>query len=613
MERNTRITALNPALWLPTTKKEVEARGWDEADVILFSGDAYVDHPSFGAAVIGRVLESQGLRVAIVPQPDWRGDFRDFTKLGKPKLFFGVAPGAMDSMINHYTANKRLRSDDAYTPGNRAGMRPDYPSVVYAKILKQLFPDVPVILGGIEASLRRLAHYDYWQNRLRTGILTDSPADLLIYGMGEKPVIELVKLLQKGTPFNKITNLPQTAYLSNRITDPSGAADIILHPFEECLKDKIRQAENFKTIEEESNKMTASRIIQKTYGQYIIVNPPCPAVSAEELDSWYDLPYTRLPHPKYKNKTIPAYEMIRHSVTIHRGCFGGCAFCTISAHQGKQIVSRSEQSILNEVRKITEMADFKGYISDLGGPSANMYKMGGKDTGLCRKCKKPSCVFPKVCTNLSIDHYPLLRLYEEARKISGIKKIFIGSGIRYDLLLHRSENEVINSTNRLYIETLIKNHVSGRLKVAPEHTEQKVLQVMRKPPFSVFEQFKKIFDKINLENSLKQQLIPYFISSHPACTEIDMAELAVKTKKMNYHLEQVQDFTPTPMTLATEIFFTGVNPCNTSEKIYSATTSTEKNIQRQFFFWYLAENRPRIMQFLRKLNRNDLINKLCGK
>jgi uncharacterized radical SAM protein YgiQ len=609
MEGNTRLTTLKQDSWLPTTKKEVESRDWDELDVILFSGDAYIDHPSFGAAVIGRVLESQGLRVAIVPQPDWRGDFRDFTKLGKPRLFFGVAPGAMDSMINHYTANKRLRKDDAYTPDNRAGMRPDYPSIVYTKILKQLYPDLPVIVGGIEASLRRLAHYDYWQDCLRAGILMDSPADLLIYGMGEKPVIELVKLLQKGVPFNKITNLPQTVYINNRITNPT-ETDIMLHPFEECLKNKIKQAENFKVIEEESNKIIASRIIQKTNNQYIIVNPPYPIVSTGELDSWYDLPYTRLPHPKYKNKTIPAYEMIRHSVTIHRGCFGGCAFCTISAHQGKQIVSRSKESILKEVKKITETPDFKGYISDLGGPSANMYRMGGKDIHLCQKCKKPSCAFPKICTNLSTDHRQLLDLYEAAKKISGIKKIFIGSGVRYDLLLHRSENEFINNTNRQYVETLIKDHVSGRLKVAPEHTEQKVLQMMRKPPFSDFIQFKKMFDKINSENNLKQQLIPYFISSHPACTEIDMAELVVKTKKMNYHLEQVQDFTPTPMTLATEMYFIGVNPYNTSEKIYSATTSSEKQTQRQFFFWYLTENRQTIMQLLRKLNRNDLIQKL---
>jgi uncharacterized radical SAM protein YgiQ len=611
MERDARINILKPEAWLPTTKKEVVARDWDELDVILFSGDAYIDHPSFGAAVIGRVLESQGLRVAIVPQPDWRGDFRDFTKLGKPRLFFGIAPGAMDSMVNHYTANKRLRSDDAYTPDNRSGMRPDYPSIVYTKILKQLFPDVPVILGGIEASLRRLAHYDYWQDRLRPGILADSPADLLIYGMGEKPVIELVKFLQKGVPFHKITNLPQTAYIGDSTN--LSETDIVLYSFEECLKDKIKQVENFKIIEEESNRMMASRIIQKTNNQYITVNPPYPAVSTGELDSWYDLPYTRLPHPKYKNKTIPAYEMIRHSVTIHRGCFGGCAFCTISAHQGKQIISRSEQSILKELETVTKMPDFKGYISDLGGPSANMYKMSGKDKNLCRKCKKPSCLFPKTCTNLSTDHQPLLALYAEAKKIPGIRKIFIGSGVRYDLLLHRSENEVINNANRQYIETLIKDHVSGRLKVAPEHTEQKVLQLMRKPPFSVFERFKEIFDKINLKYDLKQQLIPYFISSHPSCTEIDMAELAVKTKKMNYHLEQVQDFTPTPMTLASEIFFTGVNPFHTSEKIYSATTSAEKQIQRQFFFWYLAENRRKIQQILQRLNRYDLINKLFNR
>jgi uncharacterized radical SAM protein YgiQ len=608
MERSTRINnSTRPNAWLPTTKKEVEARGWDYLDVIIFSGDAYVDHPSFGAAVIGRVLESQGLRVAIVPQPDWRGDFRDFTKLGKPRMFFAVAPGAMDSMINHYTANKRLRSNDAYTPDNRAGMRPDYPSIVYTEILKKLYPDSPVILGGIEASLRRLAHYDYWQDKLLPGILAESPADLLIYGMGEKPVIELVKQIKSGIPVKEIKNMPQICFISDNITVSSG--DLELFSYEECLKDKIKQAKNFKVIEEESNKIKASRILQKTKNQIIVANPPYPPCSADELDSWYDLPFTRLPHPKYNDKTIAAYEMIRHSVTIHRGCFGGCAFCTISAHQGKHIISRSKASILKEVEKITEMPDFKGYISDLGGPSANMYKMNGKDESLCQNCKKPSCAFPNICKNLSTDHAPLLQLYEEAKKNPKIKKIFIGSGVRYDLLLN-SENKGINNNSRLYIEALIKEHVSGRLKVAPEHTEQKVLQLMRKPPFSVFEKFKIIFDKINMENNLKEQLIPYFISSHPGCSEVDMAELAVKTKKMNYHLEQVQDFTPSPMTLATEIFYTGVNPYNVLEKITSAKTKTEKLFQRQFFFWYLDENRKIITQFLQRIKRNDLINKL---
>ncbi|MDR2474087.1 MAG: YgiQ family radical SAM protein [Tannerella sp.] len=605
--RKSTLDCFNQPTWLPTTKKEVEARGWDTVDVVIFSGDAYVDHPSFGAAVIGRVLEAQGLHVAIVPQPDWRGDHRDFTKLGVPRLFFAVAPGAMDSMINHYTANRRLRSDDAYTPDNRAGMRPDYPSIVYTQILKKLYPDTPVIIGGIEASLRRLAHYDYWQDRLRPGILADSPADMLIYGMGEKPLIEIVRLLEKGVPFKNLTNIPQTAYITN--SPPKTADDIELFSYEECLKDKTKQAKNFRVIETESNKYESKRLLQKTGNKVIAVNPPYPIESTDEIDGYYDLPYTRLPHPKYKGKIIPAYEMIRHSVTIHRGCFGGCAFCTISAHQGKRIKSRSENSILKEVEKITQMPDFKGYISDLGGPSANMYMMKGENIEICKKCIKPSCIFPTVCKNLKTDHTLLSELYRNVMKNHKIKKLSIGSGIRYDMLMYKSGIKTEDDSKQKYLETVIREHVSGRLKVAPEHTEKRVLDLMRKPPFEVFERFNAIFHKINSEHRLNNQLIPYFISSHPGCTETDMAELAVKTKQMNYRLEQVQDFTPTPMTLATEIFYTGINPY-TMEKIFTAKSKAEKEFQRSFFFWYLSENRPQIMRFLRQRNKNSSVKNL---
>ena len=593
--------------WLPTTKKEIEIRGWDYLDVIIFSGDAYVDHPSFGAAVIGRVLEAEGLRVAIVPQPDWRGDFRDFKKLGIPRLFFGISPGAMDSMVNHYTANKRLRSDDAYTPDRQAGMRPDYPSIVYAKIIKELYPDVPVVLGGIEASMRRLAHYDYWENRLRPSILLDSPADLLIYGMGEKPIRELVRKLQQGIPFHQLKNIPQTVFRSTKET--ANDDDIELFSFEECLKDKRKQAQNFKMIEEESNKYHALRILQQTDKQTIIANPPYPPMSENELDQTYDLPYTRKPHPKYKEKVIPAYEMIKFSVNIHRGCFGGCAFCAISAHQGKFISSRSMKSILKEVKAITQMSDFKGYISDLGGPSANMYQMAGKDKDNCKKCKKPSCLFPNICKNLNADHTPLSELYQTVSQLPKIKKIFIGSGIRYDLLLHRFEDNRINLAAKQYTDELIKHHISGRLKVAPEHTEDTVLKIMRKPSFKLFEQFKQLFNQINKEKQLNQQLIPSFISSHPGCSATDMAELAVKTKRSNLQLEQIQDFTPTPMTMATEIFYTGLHPY-TLDKIDSARTKNEKLNQRQFFFWYKPEFRIQIARYLRSIKRNDLINKL---
>ena len=593
--------------WLPTTKKEVEARGWDYIDVIIFSGDAYVDHPSFGAAVVGRTLEAEGLRVAIVPQPDWRGDFRDFKKLGAPRLFFGVSAGAMDSMINHYTANKRLRSDDAYTPDRRAGMRPDYPSIVYTKILKELYPDVPVVLGGIEASLRRLTHYDYWQDKLRPGILIDSPADLLIYGMGELPLKELVHKLKSSIPFKDIKDIPQTVYLSSDIK--AGDDDIVLFSHEECLKDKLKQAKNFRHIEEESNKLNAKRIIQRVGKQALVVNPPFPPMTEEQIDASFDLPYTRLPHPKYKGKVIPAFEMIKFSVNIHRGCFGGCAFCTISAHQGKFIASRSKESILREVKAITQMEDFKGNLSDLGGPSANMYKMRGKNTDICAKCKKPSCISPTVCKNLNADHSPLLEIYKEVDKLPGIKHSYIGSGVRYDLLLHRYDDEKLNKSAHQYTEELIARHVSGRLKVAPEHTQDEVLKQMRKPSFKLFEQFKRIFDRINKEKGMRQQLIPYFISSHPGCTESDMAELAVITKDLHFQLEQVQDFTPTPMTLATEMYYTGYHPY-TLEKVYTAKTKEQKLAQRQFFFWYKPEYRQQITKSLQRLKRNDLIQKL---
>lgn len=596
--------------WLPTTKKEVEARGWDYLDVILFSGDAYVDHPSFGAAVIGRVLEAEGLRVAIVPQPDWRGDHRDFKKLGVPRLFFGVSAGAMDSMINHYTANKRLRSDDAYTPDQRPGMRPDYPSIVYTKILKELYPDVPVVLGSIEASLRRLTHYDYWQDKLLPGILASSPADLLIYGMGEKPIKELVRRLKSGIPFNEIKDICQTVYLADK--EDAKNDDIVLFSHEECLKDKLKQAKNFRHIEEESNKYNASRILQKVGKQVIVVNPPFPPMTEAEIDASYDLPYTRLPHPKYKGKVIPAFEMIKFSVNIHRGCFGGCAFCTISAHQGKFIASRSKESILKEVKAITEMPDFKGYLSDLGGPSANMYRMKGKDERICAKCKKPSCISPAVCPNLNADHTPLLDIYKAVDRLPGIKKSFIGSGVRYDLLLHRYADESLNKAAQTYTEELIARHVSGRLKVAPEHTQDEVLKQMRKPSFSQFGQFKKIFDKVNRQYGLNQQLIPYFISSHPGCTEADMAELAVITKSLHFQLEQVQDFTPTPMTLATEMYYTGYHPY-TLEKVYTARSKEQKLAQRQFFFWYKPESRRQITQVLQKMGRKDLIEKLFGQ
>ena len=588
--------------FLPTTKKELELRGWDEVDVILFSGDAYVDHPSFGAAVIGRTLEAAGYRVAIVPQPDWHGDYRDFKKLGRPRLFFGISPGCMDSMVNKYTANRRLRSEDAYSPDGRHDLRPEYPTIVYTRILKELFPDVPVVLGGIEASLRRLTHYDYWQEKLRPSILVDSGADLLIYGMGEKPIVELAR----RSP-GEWRDVPQTVYLADDIEITKD--DIVLHSHEECLRDKRAQAENFRHIEEQSNMMHAQRIIQRIGTRSVVVNPPYPPMTTAELDASFDLPYTRQPHPKYKGKRIPAYDMIKHSVNIHRGCFGGCAFCTISAHQGKFIACRSKESILREVRQVIEMPDFKGYLSDLGGPSANMYGMHGRNLNACEKCRRPSCIHPQICPNLDTNHSKLLDIYHAVDALPGIKRSFIGSGVRYDLLLYRSKDEAANQAAQQYTRELITRHVSGRLKVAPEHTSDNVLRLMRKPSFQQFYEFKRIFDRINREEGLNQQIIPYFISSHPGCHEADMAELAVITKQLDFHLEQVQDFTPTPMTNATETWYTGYDPY-TLEQVFSAKTPREKLAQRQYFFWYKPEERRAIEQSLRRIGRPDLIARL---
>ena len=586
-------------------------RGWDQLDIILFSADAYVDHPSFGAAVIGRTLEAAGYRVAIVPQPDWHGDYRDFRKLGRPRLFFGVAPGCMDSMVNKYTAARRLRSEDAYSPDGRHDCRPEYPTIVYTHILKELYPDVPVVLGGIEASLRRLTHYDYWQDKVRPSILCDSGADMIIYGMGEKPVVELSRQLDEGLPISAIRDIPQTVYLTPTDSVPGGITDndILLHSHEECLQDKKKEADNFRHIEEESNMMHAHRLLQNVGRNTVVVNPPYPPMTTEELDASFDLPYTRLPHPKYKGKTIPAYEMIKFSVNIHRGCFGGCAFCTISAHQGKFITCRSKESILREVEKVAQMPGFKGYLSDLGGPSANMYGMHGRNHKACEKCKRPSCIHPQICPNLDTNHSKLLEVYRAVDALPYIKKSFIGSGVRYDLLLHRGKDEKANRAAEEYTRELIRNHVSGRLKVAPEHTSDKVLMHMRKPSFEQFRQFKTIFDRINKAEGLRQQIIPYFISSHPGCTAEDMAELAVITKGLDFHLEQVQDFTPTPMTVSTEAWYTGYDPY-TLQPVFSAKTPADKLAQRQFFFWYKPEEQRAIERTLRMMNRPDLIKKL---
>ena len=602
--------------YLPTTKKEVQLRGWDELDVIIFSGDAYVDHPAFGAAVIGRVLEHAGYKVAIVPQPDWRGDHRDFTKLGKPRLFFAITAGSMDSMVNHYTAAKRLRSDDAYTPGGKAGMRPDYCTITYSNILRQFYPDSLIVIGGIEASMRRLTHYDYWSDSLKPSILVDSKADVLVYGMGEKQVVEIADAVDRvavdrvaGLKIAALEEIPQIAYMVDGVevsrsgvelsrsgvessrsgvelsgmdkttllkqTQPSSKLlnTITLRSHEEAVGSKRVHAENFRLIETESNKINAATIVQPVGKQYVVVNPPYPTMKSEELDAIYDLPFMYHPHPKYKDKHIPAYEMIRFSVCMHRGCFGGCSFCTISAHQGKQITSRSQESILRQISILKDLPEWKGYLSDLGGPSANMYGMHGKDMNLCEQCARASCLFPKICKNLNQDFAPLLQIYKRVDALPYVKKSFVGSGVRYDLM------------NDEYGRDLILNHVSGRLKVAPEHTASSVLQIMRKPAWEQYQRFYRFFEQVNREAGLKQHIIPYFISSHPGCTNADMKQLADQCKQMHYRPEQVQDFTPTPMTLATTMFYTGLNPY-TMESVYVAKTKEEKQKQNSFFFWW---------------------------
>jgi uncharacterized radical SAM protein YgiQ len=599
--------------WLPLTKDEVRARGWDQLDVILISGDAYVDHPAFGTAVIGRIIEAAGFRVAIVAQPNWQDDLRDFKKFGRPRLFFGVTAGCMDSMVSHYTAHKRRRSTDAYTAGGISGFRPDYATMVYSQILKKLYPEVPVIIGGIEASLRRVTHYDYWSDRLMPSILAESGADLLVYGMGEKPLREILRLMDRGVPIESLTTIPQTSVIVpglDEVPKVKNWQTFELNGHETCLKDKEKFAANFKHIEQESNKQHARRLIQPWKEKIVVINPPYQTMSEAEIDASFDLPYTRMPHPKYQKRgNIPAYEMIRHSVNIHRGCFGGCSFCTISAHQGKMIASRSKESILKEVDEITRMPDFKGYISDMGGPSANMYKMEGKDQSICDRCVSPSCLHPTICNNLVTSHQAMIDIYKAVENHPKVKKAFVTSGLRYDLLVRRPNNQREDPSHKAYLQQLITRHVSGRLKVAPEHTSEDTLKIMRKPSFKYFYEFKKIFDQIGKKAGLNQPLIPYFISSHPGSTLESMAELACETKELGFRLEQVQDFTPTPMTVATVIFYSGFHPYSL-KSVYTARGEKEKREQNRFFFWYKPEHRGWIRRTLDDISRADLINKL---
>ena len=600
--------------WLPITKKEMKLRDWEELDVVLVTGDAYIDHPAFGAAVIGRIIESEGYRIGIIPQPNWRDDGHEFMKFGKPKMFFAVTAGNMDSMVNHYTAGKRQRSNDAYTPGGEKGYRPDYASIVYTKKLKELYPDVPVMIGGVEASLRRVTHYDYWSDKLMPTILESSGADLLVYGNGENPLREILRLLKRGVPFSSLKTVKQTAVLLNedeKIPKNKKIEDVELNSHELCLDDKLSYAKNFKVIEVESNRVHARRILQKVDTKTLIINPPYATMTEKEIDFSFDLPYTRLPHPKYnKRGPIPAYDMIKFSVNMHRGCFGGCSFCTISAHQGKFISSRSEESILREVDAMTKMPDFKGYLSDVGGPSANMYRMKGKDLSICDKCRAPSCISPVVCKNLDTSHDSLISIYDKIDSHPKIKKAFIGSGIRYDLLVKDFNKNGDEKSMDMYMDKVLTRHVSGRLKVAPEHTSDNTLKMMRKPSFTNFKKFTQKFNSINKKKDLNLQLIPYFISSHPESKLEDMANLAAETKDLGFQLEQVQDFTPTPMTVATVSYYSGYHPY-TLKPVFTAKSKEEKKDQHRFFFWYKPENKNWIKSKL--VEKPELASALLDK
>ena len=569
----------NTTYMIPTTAKEIKALGWDYIDVIIFTGDAFVDHPSFGTAVIARWLQKYGYRVAVVPQPNWRDDLRDFRKLGAPRLYFGVNAGAMDSMVNHYTAAKRLRSDDAYTPEGRAGQRPDYAVTVYTKILKEIYPEVPVVIGGIEASLRRLTHYDYWQDALKPSVLVESGADWLCYGMGERPMIELTRAIEAGRNIGDLRKIPQIGFYMDgrcRVKDA-----VILNSYERCCKDKRAFAENFHIIETYANMLTQPVLVEPTGEGFVQINPSYPPATQEEMDSFWDLPFTKLPHPRYKGKHIPAFEMIKFSVNTHRGCFGGCNFCTIAAHQGKFIQSRSEDSIIKEISALPQLPGFAGNISDVGAPTANMYGMKGRNPELCAKCRRKSCLFPAPCRNMDRSHARLLKLYERIAKVKGIKHAYIGSGIRYDLFL--DEKGFVDESSYPYLKELILEHTSGRLKVAPEHTEDSVLKLMAKPSFRLFERLRVEFDQIVRSCGRKCELVPYFISSHPGCGMREMKKLAYNPALRGLYMDQVQDFTPTPMTTSSVMFYTGLDPKNL-DTVYVERDMDKKKEQKTFFF-----------------------------
>ncbi|WP_051081585.1 YgiQ family radical SAM protein [Thiofilum flexile] len=654
------------AEYLPMSRKEMDKLGWDSCDIIIVTGDAYVDHPSFGMAVIGRVLEAQGFRVGIIAQPDWQSKDA-FMALGKPNLFFGVAAGNMDSMINRYTADRKIRSDDAYTPGNIGGKRPDRASIVYSQRCKEAYPDVPIILGGIEASLRRIAHFDYWQEQVRRSILIDSAADLLLYGNAERAVVEVAHRLAAGESMEVITDVRGTAFIrrgspegwmeidSTRVDQP-GKIDRIINPylnttemdeceiekrnvqwfeyqdprskrpdehkltfhprarldraktvirlpsFEKVSKDKILYAHANRVLHLETNPGNARALVQKHGNQDVWMNPPPIPLTTPEMDHVFGLPYARLPHPDYKGERIPAYEMIRFSVNIMRGCFGGCTFCSITEHEGRIIQNRSRESILREVEEIRDkVPGFTGVISDLGGPTANMYRLACKDPKIEASCRKPSCVYPGICHNLNTDHAELKALYREARTLPGIKKVLIGSGLRYDLAVKDPE----------YVKELVTHHVGGYLKIAPEHTEEAPLSKMMKPGIGAYDDFKRLFEKYSKEAGKEQYLIPYFIAAHPGTTDEDMLNLALWLKKNGFRADQVQAFYPSPMASATTMYYTDKNPLHQvtykSEKVHTAKSPEQRKLHKAFLRWHDPKNWPLLRKAIADMGRQELI------
>ncbi|AMV40028.1 YgiQ family radical SAM protein [Planctomyces sp. SH-PL62] len=583
---------------LPASRAEMDARGWDAVDVVLVTGDAYVDHPAFAMGILGRVLEAAGFRVAILSQPDWRSA-EPWRQFGRPRLFFGVSAGNMDSMINHYTANKKVRNDDAYSPGGRIGLRPDRATIPYCHRSREAFPGVPIIAGGVEASLRRLAHYDYWSDTVKRSILLDSKADLVVFGMGEQPIVEIARRLQAGESTRNLRDMRAVAYAMGASETPPADA-FVLPTFEEVKADKHRFAEATKRIHLETNPLNARRLVQYHDRQAVVCNPPGLPISQDDMDRTYGLPFTRRPHPMYKAERIPAYEVVKDSVTIMRGCFGGCTFCSITAHQGRIIQSRSQESILTELKQMGQDPKFSGVVSDIGGPTANMYQMRCTRPEVEAKCKRLSCVHPTVCKLLGTDHGPLIELMKQSRETPGISKVHVASGIRMDLAQKSPE----------YLEELATHHVGGHLKVAPEHTDPAVLKLMKKPDSEDYAGFAEAFQKASRKAGKKQFLVPYYIASHPGSDLNAMIDLAVFLKRNGYRPDQVQDFIPAPFDIATCMYYTGMDPF-TGAEVYVAQHLRDRKLQRALMQFFKPENYFMVREALLKAARQDLIGSGC--